>query len=104
MIASSTRWALMHELDGPEPELDALLGRMAPVDLVLVEGFKASPHPKIEVHRPSLGHAPFWPARRDVVAVASDAALPDCPIRRLDLDSAEQVAAWSLDFLKTHPV
>src|SRR3954447_10594170 len=56
MVASSRRWALMHEMhDSPEPSLDELVARMTPVDLLLVEGFKQQPHPKIEVHRPSLG-------------------------------------------------
>ena len=56
MVASSRRWALMHELgEAPEPSLDELVARISPVDLLLVEGWKRHPHPKIEVHRPSLG-------------------------------------------------
>ena len=52
IVASPVRWALMTELRGaPEPPLEALLGRLDPVDLVLVEGFKRAPHPKIEAHR-----------------------------------------------------
>ncbi len=56
MVASGYRWALMREHRGAEePTLPDLLARMAPVDLVIVEGFKFDPHPKLEVHRPSLG-------------------------------------------------
>src|SRR6476646_10317316 len=56
MVGSARRWALMHELHGdPEPPLDELIARMSPVDLVLVEGFKRQPHPKLEIHRPSIG-------------------------------------------------
>ena len=56
MVASARRWAIMHELRGAtEPTLDELVARMSPVDLLLVEGWKRHPHPKIEVHRPSLG-------------------------------------------------
>lgn len=52
LLAGGQRWALLHELrDAPEPSLTDLLARMAPVDLVLVEGFKHFPHPKLEVHR-----------------------------------------------------
>src|ERR1700756_3241234 len=52
LVASATRWALMHELrDQAEPRLPALLAHMSPVDLVLVEGFKRDRHPKIEIHR-----------------------------------------------------
>lgn len=99
LIASAARWALMHELDGPEPELADLLARMASVDLILVEGFKTNLHPKIEVHRPSLGQAPFWPGRPDVVAVATDAPLQNCALPVLDLTSPAAIVTWSVEFL-----
>src|SRR5215469_14338296 len=52
MVASAHRWALMHELrSAAEPSLEELLGRLSGADLVLVEGFKAHAHPKIEVYR-----------------------------------------------------
>jgi len=86
--------------DAPEPELPDLLARLAPVDLVLVEGFKANPHPKIEVFRPSLNRAPIWPGRADIVAVASDAALPlACDRVVLPLNDPGAVAAWACAYL-----
>ena len=94
MVASSARWALLRELDGPEPPLAELLTRMAPVDLVLVEGFKTSPFPKIEVYRPALGQPPLWPGRADIIAVASDSALPDCDRPVLALHDPAAVADW----------
>ncbi len=94
LIAAGRRWALLHENAGPEPDLADLLGRLAPVDLVLVEGFKASPHPKIEVHRPALGKPPIWPGRADIAAVASDAPLPGCDRPRLDLADPAAIADW----------
>ena len=94
MIATSRRWALLHENTAAEPDLAALLARLAPVDLVLVEGFRASPHPKIEVHRPSLGKPPIWPGRADVVAVATDVALQHCAVPQLGLSSPGAVADW----------
>ncbi|HTZ35158.1 MAG TPA: molybdopterin-guanine dinucleotide biosynthesis protein B [Stellaceae bacterium] len=76
MVASARRFALMHELrEAPEPAFEALLARMAPVDLLLVEGFKAHAHPKLEVHRPSLGKPFLYPDDPHIVAIASDAAL-----------------------------
>src|SRR3984893_19468957 len=52
MVSSANRWALMHEHRGaPESGLDALLSRMSPVDLVIVEGFKSLSHAKLEGHR-----------------------------------------------------
>jgi len=99
LIASATRWALLHELAGPEPDLAALLQRLSPVDLVLVEGFKSAGHPKIEVYRSDLGSEPFWPDRADVVAVASDIALPACDRPVLPLDDTQAIADWCLGFL-----
>jgi molybdopterin-guanine dinucleotide biosynthesis adapter protein len=99
LLASAARWALLHEIDGPEPSLADLLGRLAPVDLVLVEGFKASPFPKLEVHRPSLGQPPIWPGRPDIVAVASDELLPECDRPVLPLADVAQVVAWVTHFL-----
>lgn len=52
-IVSRKRWALMHEL-GPgegEPPLGEVLQRLGPCDIVLVEGYKHDPHPKIEIRR-----------------------------------------------------
>src|SRR6266850_2607845 len=72
MVASARRWAIMHELRGaPEPTLDELVARMSPVDLLLVEGWKHHPHPKLEVHRPSLGKPLLYPDDPHVVAIAS---------------------------------
>ena len=47
-----------------EPDLSEILARLAPVDLVLVEGYKSAAHPKIEVHRQAAGHALIQPATR----------------------------------------
>src|SRR5690606_20199098 len=85
LVSSSRRWALMHELRGePEPALGALVGRMAPCDLLLVEGFKRAALPKLEVYRQSLGEGPLHPHDPHIVAVASDTAL-QAPVPVLDL-------------------
>ncbi len=97
MVAGGARWALLHEHRGAaEPTLPELLARMAPVDLVLVEGFKHGPEPKLEVHRPSLGKPPLWPGRADILAVASDTAALDCGRAVLPLDAPTVVAEWTL--------
>lgn len=96
MVASSRRFALMHELrEAPEPSLDDLVARMAPVDLLLVEGFKAHPHPKLEVHRPSVGKPFLYPADRHIVAVASDESLR-LPLPVLPLADAARIADFIL--------
>jgi molybdopterin-guanine dinucleotide biosynthesis protein B len=101
LVASGTRWALLHELDGAEPRLEDLLRRLSPVDLVLVEGFKSGTCAKLEVHRPALGQPPIWPGRADIVAVASDVALPACDRPVLRLDDPGQVVDWATVFLHT---
>ena len=94
LVASAARFALMHELRGaPEPDLCALLAKLSACDLVLIEGFKRDPHPKIEVHR--VGNAkPFlYPDDPGIVALASDAPPPFGPLPRVHLDNAEVIAA-----------
>jgi molybdopterin-guanine dinucleotide biosynthesis protein B len=99
MVASARRWAIMHELrDAPEPTLDDLVARMTPVDLLLVEGWKRHPHPKIEVHRPALGKPLLYPDDPYVVAIASDEALA-APIPFLPLGDPQAVAAFISDHL-----
>jgi molybdopterin-guanine dinucleotide biosynthesis protein B len=100
LVASGTRWALMHEIAGEESPLPVLLRRLAPVDLVLVEGYKSHPFAKLEVHRPSLGKPPLWPQQADVQAVATDAALPGCDRAVLPLADADAVTQWIHDLLR----
>lgn len=92
MVASSRRFALMHELrDAPEPSLDELAARMTPVDLLLVEGFKAHAHKKLEVHRPSVGKPFLYPGDPHIVAVASDEAIT-VPLPVLPLADVARIA------------
>ena len=102
MVASARRWALMHELRGlPEPSLDELVARMSPVDLLLVEGFKRQPHPKLEVHRPSLGKPLIYPDDPHVVAIASDVALPQARVPRVSLDDTDAIVDILLEHAAT---
>jgi molybdopterin-guanine dinucleotide biosynthesis adapter protein len=74
LIASENRFALMHELRGaPEPSLGQLIGRLEPVDLLLIEGFKQDPHAKLEVHRATNGKPFLFPDDPNIKALASDA-------------------------------
>lgn len=99
LVTSGLRWALMHELRGaPEPTLEEQLALMAPCDLVLVEGFKDSPVPKIEVYRPTHGGPPLFPSNPSIVAVATDGALVT-QLPQLDLNNPTQVAEFMLGHL-----
>ena len=103
LVASGERWALLHEVAGPEPVLPELLARMQPVDVVLVEGFKSHPFPKLEVYRPVLRKPPIWRTQPDVAAVAADAPLEACDRTLLPLNDAASVAAWLVQFLALEP-
>jgi molybdopterin-guanine dinucleotide biosynthesis adapter protein len=93
MVASAARWALMHELrDEAEPGLQGLLGRMQPVDLVLVEGFKRERYPKIEVYRAANAKPPLHPGNSSIVAVAADVAMEGLALPLLHLDDTEGIA------------
>jgi molybdopterin-guanine dinucleotide biosynthesis protein B len=97
LISSTRRWALMHEHRGArEPALAELLVHMSKVDLVIVEGFKREPMPKLEVHRPALGKPLLCREDPDIVAVASDAPVANLAVPLLALGDIEAIAAFIL--------
>ena len=96
MVASSRRWALMHELRGAEePRLPELLGKLSAVDLVVVEGFKREPHRKIEVHRAANGKPLLFPDDPGIVGIATDIAI-ETRLPTVHLDDIEAAAALLL--------
>ncbi len=74
MVTSSRRWVLMHELRGErEPTFDEQVQRISPCDLLIVEGFKFTRIPKLEVWRAVTGEPLLHPKDPDIVAIATDA-------------------------------
>ena len=99
LVSSARRWALIHELRGRhEPTLEELLAHLGPVDLVLVEGFKRDPIPKLEIYRPSLGRPPLALADPYIVAIASDESVKDLAVPCLPLGDVAAIA----QFIVTH--
>ncbi len=99
ILANAARFALFSEhREAPEPDLAALVARLAPVDLVLVEGFKSYAFPKIEVFRPALGKPRLAPEPH-VIAVAADEALPGSGVPVLDLNAPESVTYFIMSRL-----
>ena len=98
LLSSGTRWALMHELRGrDEPPLEMLLEKLAPVDLVLVEGYKRDRHPKIEAWRAETSNPLISPDDPTIRAVASDVVLPDLKVPRFHLDDTAAIADFVLN-------
>ena len=99
-IVSGKRWALMHELrDEDEPDLDAVLDRLEPCDLFIVEGYKQNSHHKIETRRlESKDRIPFYPKDQTIVAIAADHAVNVSEIPVFDLDDTSAIA----DFVERH--
>jgi molybdopterin-guanine dinucleotide biosynthesis protein B len=97
LLVGGERWALLHE--GAPPPLDRLLARLQPADLVLVEGFRAAPLPKIEVFRAGLGRPRLWPERSDIVALAADPVETPPDRAGLPLSDPGAVADWIADWL-----
>jgi molybdopterin-guanine dinucleotide biosynthesis adapter protein len=92
-VTSGRRWAQIHELRGePEPELADIVPRLAPVDLLIVEGFKRHKHPKLEIYRAEVGKPPLHPDDDYIVAVASDTPIADARIPVISLDDIEKIA------------
>jgi len=99
LVSSSRRWAIVHELRGaPEASLDEQLERLSPCDLAIVEGYKAAPIPKLEVHRRGANVPLLHPDDPHVVAVATDEPL-DTKLPQLDLDSPQDVARFIVKHL-----
>lgn len=97
LVSSRHRWALMTEHRGaPEPPLADLLGRLAPVDLVLVEGWKRDRHPKIESRRAATAEDLIAADDPSIEAVASDVALAGLSVPVFDLDDIPGIADFIL--------
>ena len=97
LVASAQRWALMHELAGaPEPSIEQLVRRMAPVDILLVEGFKSHAHDKIEVWRGGCAEPALLRADPTVIAVASDGPIPQARLPVLPLNEPGLIAEFVL--------
>jgi molybdopterin-guanine dinucleotide biosynthesis adapter protein len=100
LVTSSRRWVLMHELRGAhEPAFEEQVKRISPCDLLLVEGFKFAPIPKLEVWRALTGEGLLHPQDPHIVAVASDTRL-ETKLPLLDLNDDAGIAEFIMKHLK----
>ena len=99
LVGCPQRWALIHEnRHEPEASLDDLIARMTSVDLILIEGFKALPHAKMEVHRHGADTPLLCHHNPTIVALVSDSVVADIQIPQFSLDSIKEIA----DFIVTY--
>lgn len=100
ILASSARWAVMTELKGaPEAPLRELLGHLAPVDLVIVEGYKRDDHPKIEAWRAETGQPLIARDDPTVRAIATKDNPGVVSQKVIDLDDIAGIADFLLSDL-----
>lgn len=101
LISSGRRFALVHELRGDaEWRLPALLGKLSPVDIVLVEGFKRETHPKIEIFRAANGKPALHPGDPMIRAIVTDRVFPDVALPQVGLDEIEAIANLAIEFAR----
>jgi molybdenum cofactor guanylyltransferase/molybdopterin-guanine dinucleotide biosynthesis protein MobB len=100
-VVSSRRWAVVRELrDAPEPTLGEMIARLEPCDLVIVEGYKAAPIPKIEARRRAAANAaPLADSDANIVAIAADHAVDGDGRPVFALDDIAAIADFILDAL-----
>ena len=93
-LVSGTRYAIMHELRGQdEPSFEDILGRLGPCDLVLIEGYKREPVPKIEARRlEAKNREPLAPNDPHIVAIAADHTVADTALPVFNLDDTLAIA------------
>jgi molybdopterin-guanine dinucleotide biosynthesis adapter protein len=92
-IVSANRWALVHELRGaPEPGLQEIVGKLAPCDLVLTEGYKWEKHPKIEVRNLSLAHPELAGKDSTVIAIAANGTIENSPVPVFNRENVKAIA------------
>lgn len=100
-VVSSGRWALIHELrNEEEPTLDDILQKLAPSDLVIVEGYKRDAHKKIEVRNLSLDHPRLAGDDPTIVAIAATGAIAGSPVPVFDRDDVTALSAFIVSHME----
>jgi molybdopterin-guanine dinucleotide biosynthesis protein B len=100
LVTSSRRWVLMNELRGAqEPTFEEQIRHFSPCDLLIVEGFKFAPIPKLEVYRAETGEGLLHPKDPHIVAIATDTPV-ETTLPQLDLNAHQAIADFILGHLK----
>tara|TARA_A100001011_G_scaffold383315_1_gene454362 strand:+ start:253 stop:750 length:498 start_codon:yes stop_codon:yes gene_type:complete len=101
LLSSKNRWALIHEVRNKcEPDLNSLLCKLSPVDLILVEGYKNEPYLKLEAYRIENNKLPLALNGSEIIAIASDTVHPDLDLPVFDLNKTSDIATFILTKVK----
>jgi molybdopterin-guanine dinucleotide biosynthesis protein B len=100
-VVSKSRWAIVHELrNDPEPSLDDILVKLAPCDLVIVEGYKRDSHDKIEVRNLALDHPELSGDDPTIIAIAANGRIDDAGVPVFDRDDVTALAAFIISHVR----
>jgi molybdopterin-guanine dinucleotide biosynthesis protein B len=100
LVTSSRRWVLMSELRGEqEPSFEEQVRHLSPCDLLIVEGYKFAPIPKLEVWRAETGEGLLHPKDPHIVAVATDTKL-ETKLPQFDLNDPQAIAGFIVTHVK----
>lgn len=100
-VVSDRMWAIIHALeDEPEPGLAEILAKIGPTDLILVEGYKREPYPKIEVRDVTLRHPELAGSDPTVIAIAASGAVEGAPVPVFSRDDVAAIADFIADKLE----
>ena len=103
-VISGQRWAIIHELrQEPEPSFDAILAKLAPCDLVIVEGYKHGRHDKIEVRNLALDHPKLESQDPTIAAIAANGKISDAQVPVFDRDHVGALADFIIAHMRLEP-
>ena len=104
VLVSASRWAIQHELvDEKEPALSEMLERLAPCDVVLIEGYKREAVPKLEIIGPDSNQDFLWKNDPNVVALAADKEIEECSLPQFSRNDYTQIADFIVSFHRLNP-
>ena len=98
-VISKQRWAIINELrDDPEPPIEEILEKLQPVDLVIIEGFKKEPHPKIECRRlEARSQDEIYKDDSSIIALATDHPMT-VKLPQFDLNDVKSIADFVISY------
>ena len=96
-ISSAEKMAMIQR-PPRELTLDEVIAQLPPVDLILTEGYKTLPNPKIEIHRAVLNRPLLTPPEQLLAVVTDEPVAVSCP--QLSFEDLEGCADLIQEYMK----